>query len=46
MIEEVGLLQPGVYMLEAQSGTFDLDPDCMVGAFDLALLLGAWGPCP
>ena len=24
----------------------DLDGDCAVGAFDLALLLGNWGPCP
>ncbi|MCH8912884.1 MAG: hypothetical protein IIA33_04880 [Planctomycetes bacterium] len=25
---------------------FDFDGDCAVGAFDLASLLGAWGPCP
>ena len=24
----------------------DLNHDGMVGAFDLALLLGSWGPCP
>ncbi len=24
----------------------DFDGDCAVGAFDLATLLGAWGPCP
>ena len=24
----------------------DLDGDGIVGAFDLAMLLGSWGPCP
>lgn len=32
--------------LEQVPGPLDFDGDCAVGAFDLAQLLGAWGPCP
>lgn len=32
--------------LEQVSGPFDFDGDCAVGPFDLAQLLGSWGPCP
>ncbi len=30
----------------AQASIFDLDGDGAIGSGDLALLLGAWGPCP
>ena len=32
--------------LEQVPSPFDFDGDCAVGAFDLAQLLGSWGPCP
>ncbi|MCH8912959.1 MAG: hypothetical protein IIA33_05255 [Planctomycetes bacterium] len=34
------------YIFELSSNPADLNNDCDVGAFDLALLLGNWGPCP
>ncbi len=73
VIEESGLLNPGVYTLWARAEILidnevppglsgeaafdfvfvaetvcvaDLDGDGNVGAFDLAMLLGGWGPCP
>ncbi len=33
-------------ILEQVPAPADFDGDCDVGAFDLAQLLGAWGPCP
>ena len=33
-------------MLEQVPGPLDFDGDCDVGAFDLAQVLGSWGPCP
>ncbi len=32
--------------LEKVPGPLDYDGDCAVGPFDLAQLLGSWGPCP
>ncbi len=33
-------------LVEAGCGAGDLNGDGNVGAFDLAMLLGGWGPCP
>ncbi|MCH8965610.1 MAG: hypothetical protein IIB58_11655, partial [Planctomycetes bacterium] len=33
-------------MPECDCAPADLDCNGSVGAFDLALLLGSWGPCP
>ena len=36
----------GTDVLQVESTCADLSGDGDVGAFDLALLLGSWGPCP
>ncbi len=34
------------YIFDLSINRADLNNDCTVGPFDLAILLGAWGPCP
>lgn len=38
--------QGAAYIFDLSFNPADLDADGDVGAFDLALLLGDWGPCP
>ncbi len=45
-LDVTGTLTGGVVEIAAGSCFADFDADGHVGAFDLAVLLGAWGPCP
>ena len=45
-LDVTGTLTGGVVEIVAGSCFADFDADGQVGAFDLAILLGNWGPCP
>jgi len=43
--EDNGVNSGSAYLFDASAGPADFDGDDDVGAFDLAILLGSWGPC-